>query len=454
MPAHQVRIVDTGSREVGERVEGRLEFKGPSATSGYYRNPAGTQKLMDGDWLDSGDRAYTADGEIHLTGRVKDIIIRGGRNIYPHELEDAVGAIPGVRRGCVAVFGQADASSGTERLVVLAETRLTGTDDAQAREALRARIVETSLAALGEAPDEVVLAPPHTVLKTSSGKIRRAACRELHASGRIGARAPPAWWQAVRLVAGSLGPQLHHRATATINLIYGLYVALLFGLIAPATWLLTAATPRPALAWRVNRLATRTFLGLCGIRLTVRGLEHLPRAPCVLVANHASYLDTVVLCAAIPIHFAFVAKRELLDHPISRIYLRRLGTQFVERFDARQSVADARRLGATVKAGVSSGFFPEGTFTRAAGLGPFRLGAFMAAAAAGVVVLPVAIRGARTVLRDGEWLARRGPIEVNIGRPVPPSDSAPDEFTAAVALRDAARAHILAHCGEPDSGAR
>ena len=183
--------------------------------------------------------------------------------------------------------------------------------------------------------------------------------------------------------------------------------------------------------------------------------ERLPKSgPVILAANHASYLDTVVLCAAIPIHFAFVAKRELLDHPISRIYLRRLGTQFVERFDARQSVADARRLGATVKSGVSSGFFPEGTFTRAAGLGPFRLGAFMAAAAAGVAVLPVAIRGARTVLRDGEWLARRGPIEVNIGRPVPPSDSAPDEFTAAVALRDAARAHILAHCGEPDSGAR
>ncbi len=454
MPGHQVRIVDSNGRDSGERIEGRLEFRGPSATGGYYRNPAGTRQLMDGDWLDSGDRAYLADGEVHLTGRVKDIIIRAGRNIYPHELEDAVGAIAGVRRGCVAVFGHADAGSGTERLVVLAETRLTQATAAAGQEALRARIVEVTLAVLGEAPDEVVLAPPHTVLKTSSGKMRRAACRELYASGRIGTRALPAWWQAVRLGAGSLIPRLRHRLAAATRLTYGLYVALLFGLIAPLTWLATAAAARPALAWRVNRVATRTFLMLCGIRLTVRGLEHLPRTPCVLVANHASYLDAVVLCAAIPMHFAFVAKREFLDHPISRIYLRRLGTQFVERFDARQSIEDARRLGAAVKAGVSSGFFPEGTFTRLAGLGPFRLGAFVAAAAAGVAVLPVAIRGARSVLRDGQWLLRRGPIEVNIGAAVVPSDSARDDFAAAVALRDAARVHILTHCGEPDAGAR
>ena len=454
MPGHQVRIVDADGREVGERIEGRLEFRGPSATAGYYRNPAGTKKLMDGEWLDSGDRAYLAGGEIHLTGRVKDIIIRGGRNIYPHELEDAVGAIPGVRRGCVAVFGSADPASGTERLVVLAETRLTGATDAAARDALRARIVAATLAMLGEAPDEVVLAPPQTVLKTSSGKIRRAACRELYSSGRIDARAAPAWWQAARLLAGSLGPQARRRIAAATHLLYGLYAGLLFGLIAPITWLLTAASPRPALAWRVNRAATRTFLGLCGIRLTVRGMEALPRTPCVLVANHASYLDAVVLCAAIPMHFAFVAKRELLEHPISRIYLRRLGTQFVERFDARQSVADARRLGATVQAGVSSGFFPEGTFTRRTGLGPFRLGAFVAAAAAGVAVLPVAIRGARSVLPDGAWLMRRHPLEVNIGPPISPSECAGDDFAAAVAFRDAARAHILAHCGEPDAAIR
>jgi 1-acyl-sn-glycerol-3-phosphate acyltransferase len=448
LPGHEVRIVDVLGREVGERVEGRLEFRGPSATSGYYRNPEQTRRLFDGDWLDSGDRAYLADGEVHLTGRVKDIIIRGGRNIYPHEVEDAVGAVPGVRRGCVAAFGSPDPDSGTERLVVLAETRATGTAE---QDALRARIVEVTVAVLGEPPEEVVLAPPHTVLKTSSGKIRRAACRELYEAGRAGARAHAAWWQVIRLIAGSLLPQVQRVATAGANLLYGLYGWLLFALIAPPTWLLTVLVPDPAVAWRVNHLAARLILRLAGIALTVRGLDHLPHAPCVLVANHASYLDGMALFAAFPAHFSFVAKRELLAHPVARIYLRGLGVQFVERFAARQSVEDARRLAAPVKAGTSAALFPEGTFRRMAGLGSFHLGAFAAAASARVPVLPVAIRGTRTLLRADQWLPRRGAVTVTIGRPILPPANVADTFVAAVTLRDAARAHILAHCGEPDA---
>ena len=210
--------------EVSERVEGRLEFKGPSATGGYFRNPEQTRRLFDGEWLDSGDRAYVADGEVYLTGRVKDIIIRGGRNIYPHEVEDAVGAVPGARRGCIAVFGSPDPNTGTERLVVLAETRETG---AVERNALRARIVEATVAVLGEPPDEVVLAPPHTVLKTSSGKIRRAACRELYETGRVGAREHAAWWQVIRLISGSCcrkrSTRQRRRPTSSMASAFGWY---------------------------------------------------------------------------------------------------------------------------------------------------------------------------------------------------------------------------------------
>jgi len=184
----------------------------------------------------------------------------------------------------------------------------------------------------------------------------------------------------------------------------------------------------------------------------VRGLERLPREPCVLVANHASYLDGLVLLASLPVPFAFVAKRALLDHAIPRIYLRKLGAQFVERFDARQSVEDASRMAALAVAGASMAFFPEGTFSRMAGLGAFRLGAFAAAVSAKVAVLPVAIAGTRAVLREGEWLAQRGRVIVTIGSAVRPPAQCRDAFAAAVALRDAARAHILAHCGEPDAG--
>jgi 1-acyl-sn-glycerol-3-phosphate acyltransferase len=133
--------------------------------------------------------------------------------------------------------------------------------------------------------------------------------------------------------------------------------------------------------------------------------------------------------------------------------LRGLGVQFVERFAPRQSVEDARRLAEPVKTGTSAALFPEDTFRHMPGLGSFHLGAFAAAVTAQAPVLPVAIRGTRAMLRAGQWLPRRGAIAVTIGSPLLASSSAPDAFAAAVALRDAARTHILAHCGEQDAGA-
>ena len=155
--------------------------------------------------------------------------------------------------------------------------------------------------------------------------------------------------------------------------------------------------------------------------------------------------------AALPSYFSFVAKREFLDYPVPRMYLRGLGAEFVERFDPRQSVVDARRLAETVKAGIPMAFFPEGTFRHVEGLGPFHLGAFAAAVAAQVAVLPVAICGTRSVLRGGQWLPRRGSVTVTIGCSATPPVSLPDDFAAAVALREAARKHVLAHCGEYDA---
>ncbi len=182
LPGHEIRIVDELGHELGERREGRLEFRGPSATSGYFRNETKTRELFHGGWLDSGDRAYMAGGDVYITGRIKDIIIRAGRHIYPQEIEEAVAEIPGIRKGCVAVFGVTDRASGTERVVILAETRET---DPAARAALQVRAQEVAGGIAGTPPDEIVLAPPRTVPKTSSGKIRRSAAKELYESGRI-----------------------------------------------------------------------------------------------------------------------------------------------------------------------------------------------------------------------------------------------------------------------------
>ena len=181
--------------------------------------------------------------------------------------------------------------------------------------------------------------------------------------------------------------------------------------------------------------------------VNVEGLEQLPRGPCVVVVNHASYLDGIVLTAALPRRLSFVAKSELLANPVPRIYLRRMGAHFVERFDVERGSADARQLAGVARAGGRLLFFPEGTFERMPGLMPFRMGAFVAAAEAGVPMIPIAIRGTRAVLRPDHWFPRRGTLRVTIGAPLQPQGS---DWPAALALRDAARAEILRHCGEPE----
>ena len=448
LPGHEIRIVDETGREVGERIEGRLEFRGPSATRGYYRNPEQTERLFHGEWLDTGDRAYLAQGEVYITGRVKDIVIRGGRKIYPQEVEEAVGGVPSVRKGCVAVFGSPDPRTGTERLVVLAETRET---DGRARDALREAISRVTVDLLGEPPDEVVLAPPHTVLKTSSGKIRRTASRELYEAGLIGAPQHSVWWQMVRLTLSSAAARVRRRRAVASEAVWGARAWTLFWVLASLTWLVTTAIPRPAWAWALARGAARLLFFLSGIRLSVRGLEHLPKGEaCIVVANHASYLDGPALLAALPPPFGFVAKRELKDRFITRVYLRRLGAEFVERAAALASVEDVRRMSGAVAGGRSLIFFPEGTFRRAPGLLPFHLGAFTVAVRTASAVLPVTIRGTRTVLRDENHLPRRGDLAVTVGAPLRPPAGG-DPLAAAVALRDAARAEILRDCGELDA---
>jgi 1-acyl-sn-glycerol-3-phosphate acyltransferase len=444
LPGHEIRIVDDTGHEVGDREEGRLEFKGPSATSGYFRNPEQTRRLFHDGWLDSGDLAYSVGGEVYITGRVKDIIIRAGRNIYPHELEEAIGNIPGVRKGCVAVFGSRDPVSATETLVVLAETRTT---DVATRERLHAAITAQAVDLTGTVPDDIVLAPPHSVLKTSSGKVRRAASRELYERGQVGAPTRAVWRQLLRLLGAGLRPFARRALRAAAALAYALYVWALFWLVAPLVWAASAVLPRPAWVWSLSRAAARLVLRLSGTPFRVHGLEQLPAGAYILVANHASYLDGIVLTAALPAPVSFVAKSELLDRLVPRLYLRRLGAYFVQRFDLARGTEDARRLAAEARAGARLAFFAEGTFERMPGLRAFHMGAFVAAAEAQLPLVPVAIRGTRAVLRADHWFPRRGAITVTIGAPLEPSGS---DWAAAIALRDAARAEILRHCGEPD----
>jgi acyl-CoA synthetase (AMP-forming)/AMP-acid ligase II len=216
---HDLRVVDAAGLELPDRQEGTLQFRGPSATSGYYRNPEATKDLFAGEWVNTGDRAYLSGGMVYITGREKDIIIRGGRNISPYELEQAVGDLAGVRRGCVAVFGSQDPASGTERVVVLAEMR---NRDASRHDDLKRMINELAVGLIGAPADDIVLAPPATVPKTSSGKIRRVAAREFYERGPASVRPQAVWLQFLRLVLAGAAPQLRRGWRAALGVLFAL----------------------------------------------------------------------------------------------------------------------------------------------------------------------------------------------------------------------------------------
>ena len=446
LPGHEIRIVDEAGDELPDRQVGRLQFRGPSATRGYYRNPEATARLFRDGWLDSGDYAYMVEGEVYLTGRVKDLIIRGGRNLYPYELEEAVGEIPGIRKGCVAVFASTDPANATERLVVMAETR---ERDEAAREALRRKINEAAVDAIGMPADEIVLAPPHGVLKTSSGKIRRAASREAFERGEVGRRQAPAWLQQARLALAAVKVSLQGTARQAGRKLYGAYAWLVLIAFAVPVWLAVAILNRPSLGRIISRHAARLAFRVVGIGLEPVPNGRLPECPHVLAVNHASYLDSLILVALLPPRYTFIAKRELVGQRVPRLFLRGLGAIFVERFDAARSAEDVEEMIAALRRGQSLAVFPEGTFSREPGLKPFRMGAFVAAARTAVPVVVAGLRGTRLMLRAGTWLPRRGCPAFEVGAELR-ADGA--DWAAAVRLREAVRAEMLRLSGEHDLG--
>ncbi|HEU5442779.1 MAG TPA: lysophospholipid acyltransferase family protein [Steroidobacteraceae bacterium] len=229
---------------------------------------------------------------------------------------------------------------------------------------------------------------------------------------------------------------------------YAAYAALTFLVLGFGA--LLAAVVLPGLHRRraAARAAARAFLWLAGMPLTVRGMDRLAAGQCIVVANHASYLDGLVFTAALPARFGFVIKREMSAVPLAGLFLRRIGSEFVERFDRNRGAADARRVLRNAASGHSLVFFPEGTFTRTPGLLKFHTGAFVTAARACCPVVPAVVRGTRAALPPTGALPRPGRIEVDI---LPAVHAEPQAAEASsTALRDCAREAILLALGEPD----
>lgn len=444
LPGHQVRVVDESNREIPEREEGRLQFKGPSATSGYFRNQEETRKLFCGEWLETGDLGYIAAGEVYLTSRQKDIIIRGGRNIYPHELEDAVGDIEGIRKGCTAVFASRDQESA-EKLIVLTESRKNNAEDLQT---FKKRINEVAVELIGMGPDEIIISVPGTVLKTSSGKIRRSACRQLYESGLIGRKKATVKLQLLRMGLSAVLPSVKRLILKITAFAYAVYCWVMLGLGGSVVWCLIMILPGGKSCWRIAGAMVRMLCKMTGIAVTVDGVENYPVGEqCIWVSNHMSYLDSIILTGVLPDYVNFVAKAELAKNIFLRPAFRKLGVFLVNRFDAAQGKEDTEKIERGINRGMRPFFFAEGTLQRMPGLLPFHMGAFVLACDEQLPIIPVVIQGSRNVLRGGSWFPRRGRVKITIASPCKPVGS---DWRAAIELRDAVRRIMLRQLGEPD----
>ena len=462
VPRHEVTIVDEQGQEVADRTEGFLWFRGASATTGYYQNAPETEKLFargpaknNGEfaWVNSGDRAYRADGEFYVTGRVKDIIIKGGRNLYPHEVEELAGHAEGIRKGCIVAFGLKDEVSGTEKLVVVAESR----EESKAkRAAIAGAITEEVSRGLGLPPDRAELIPPGSIPKTSSGKLRRDETKQLYLAGTLAAAKPPAWLQIVRLgtvpyVQEAFGV-VFGGIRKLLEKVYGVYFIVVFFLWIIPSWAIVRTINDYKAAGRFTSAAVRLLFALTFIRVKVIGKEYMdtPGAK-VYASNHASYFDVLPVMMGLGVSYRFVAKGEVNRMPFIGRFLNQMGHLSFDRLDANSRLKQVHLMEECLRQGDSVFVFPEGTFVPEEGVRPFQLGGFSGAVATGTPVVPVSLAGTRKFLRDRTFLPRPTSVTITLSPPIYPAKAGGDRepLQEIVRLRDLAREAIARHSGEP-----
>lgn len=228
---------------------------------------------------------------------------------------------------------------------------------------------------------------------------------------------------------------------------WGLYAWLCFAVVCVFSLIVALLVPGQARRQRLVTLAARATFFMARVRVDVHGLEHLPEGSCVVVANHGSYVDGVLLNGYLPARFRLVIKGELRDIPVVHFLLRRSGSKFVERHETAGSAKDARLLVKAAQGGESLGFFPEGTFQKEPGVGRFRLGAFVAAIKGDMPLVPIAISGTREMMPSKRPWPRRIELSIDILPAILPGD---DEFSESRTLAESARQRILAALNEPD----
>jgi fatty-acyl-CoA synthase len=178
----EVAIVDAHAQRVAQDQVGQILVRGSSLMLGYYNNPQATDAAIKDDWLHTGDLGFISGDRLFVTGRAKEMIIKRGRNYYPYDIERAASQVAGVRKGCLVAFSVPNPDSGTEDLILVAETR---EKDGKQQQKIVKQIAAEVLAAVGLRPDQTVLVAPRTLPKTTSGKLQRLLAKKRYEQGRL-----------------------------------------------------------------------------------------------------------------------------------------------------------------------------------------------------------------------------------------------------------------------------
>jgi 1-acyl-sn-glycerol-3-phosphate acyltransferase len=242
-----------------------------------------------------------------------------------------------------------------------------------------------------------------------------------------------------------------------LELLYGLYFGVIFFLWIVPTWTIVNFINDHRAAGRFTSSALKVLFALMGCPVRVIGKEYMDTPGAKMYAsNHTSYFDVLPLMLGLGVSYRFVAKMEVHGMPFIGTFLRQMGHLSFDRTDANSRLRQAEEMEEILRRGDSVFVFPEGTFTSDDGIRPFQLGAFKAAVAAGVPIVPVSLAGTRKFLREGTYLPRPTSVTITLSAPIYPRTAAPaasggesSDWHELIRLRDQTREAIARHVSEP-----
>jgi 1-acyl-sn-glycerol-3-phosphate acyltransferase len=291
--------------------------------------------------------------------------------------------------------------------------------------------------------------------------LRREETKQLFLNGRLSVAKRPAWMQILRLGAGSTLRSIGKAVTASfsraLEILYGLYFAGVFLLALVLTCPRISMIQDRGAAGRFTCSVLKILFAVVRCPVQVLGKEFVDTpGPRIFAANHASYFDVLPLMLGLGVRYRFVAKMEISKIPFVGTFLKQMGHLSFDRTDPTARLQQAEEIEQLLRSGESIFIFPEGTFTAEEGIRPFQLGAFKAAVAAGVPIIPVSLSGTRKLLRDRTYLPRRSSVTITLSPPIYPRNETPltdgresSDWHQLIHLRDETRTAIARHVPEP-----